>query len=1135
MAIYLMAGFFLPASAGDTITVQTFTFGSPQEGTFLFPPDTVRFEKILMYYTLKCNPAQNPACGEWDYLTYTYLFDHTGQYDSILQSHPNFTVGGLTPDSLSLAFQPAWSFHPYFEYFITYTDTLSQHQGQVGNGTQLTAIPFGTNIHQARSFLLWKASELQAAGLSAGDITNLKVFFTQLGIPMNHLTIRMAHTTVGTLDSLSWPSPPGLQEVYHRKTDFQDTGWVTFNLTTPFNWDGTSNILMEICFDNPSTGLSYKAKGETTSGFTSVLTAFGRDYALKFRDADHVDVPVQVFNDIDSAITIEFWQYGDPDIQPQSDIIFEGIDSAGNRVLNAHLPWGNGRVYWDAGNNGNSYDRIDKAANPADYEGRWNHWAFVKDVATGSMKIYLNGQLWHSGTGKNRLMNGIVKFTIGSGAHLNYFYDGMINEFRIWNIALPDSLIRDGMYRKINSSHPFWDNLKAYYRFDDAVSNCAADYSDYSNLATMYGAPEWVRIPACDLLFKSYSGQTRPNMIFEQNTYNAFVDSTLMVDSTQQNQLMVVLFDDTTQPTVPTDTLWAWPAWYHYTYDSAGQAIDSSLAGLDTTIYHVEHYYYDPPFEIVNRYELGRFITPYGIGLSLGNEGWTWIYDVTDFRPLLADSVHLKAGNWQELLDMKFVMIKGTPPRDVKDIRNVWNGSHMYNAAIENEFLYPKKFFIPPDVAQARLRINITGHGFGGNLNCSEFCPRTNTVRVNGQFKALQNLWRNDCDLNPLFPQGGTWIYDRAGWCPGSEVRPFYYDLSSNIIPGDSVEVDFDMQPGYVWNGQGSTPHYRIESQLVTYGPPNFTLDAAVSEIIAPTDWEYYRRFNPICDNAIVKIRNTGSSPLTSLDISYGPQQGNKATYHWTGNLGFLEDETVYLPPSDWGSWTGPDIFEVTVSNPNGGNDEYADNNTMRSHFLRTPLYDNDLVLWLRTNNAGYETSYMLKDENGNVLYSRSNCSSNTVYKDTFHLANGCYTLTINDSGEDGLYFFANNDGSGWARLRKMNGVIVKNFKADFGSKISQQFTTGFPMGTEEPAPESFVEVYPNPASGLFNVDVNLAETEDLDLTVYDLTGRALYHTSRPGFRQGIIEVDLKGFPAGMYLCIMHAGEFVYTGRLLVQ
>ena len=77
------------ANPGDTIVVQTFNYGTPQNAWFVFPSDTVRFEKILMKYTLKCNPAQTPACGEWDYLTYTYLYDHTGLLDSSLVHQPS--------------------------------------------------------------------------------------------------------------------------------------------------------------------------------------------------------------------------------------------------------------------------------------------------------------------------------------------------------------------------------------------------------------------------------------------------------------------------------------------------------------------------------------------------------------------------------------------------------------------------------------------------------------------------------------------------------------------------------------------------------------------------------------------------------------------------------------------------------------------------------------------------------------------------------------------------------------------------------------------------------------------------------------------------------------------------------------
>src|SRR5690242_7142726 len=84
------------AQHGDTIKVQTFTFGSEKDGWFVFPSDTIRFEKILMKYTLKCNLTGSPLCGEWDYLTYTYLFKHTGLLDSTQIIQPNYAVGGAS-------------------------------------------------------------------------------------------------------------------------------------------------------------------------------------------------------------------------------------------------------------------------------------------------------------------------------------------------------------------------------------------------------------------------------------------------------------------------------------------------------------------------------------------------------------------------------------------------------------------------------------------------------------------------------------------------------------------------------------------------------------------------------------------------------------------------------------------------------------------------------------------------------------------------------------------------------------------------------------------------------------------------------------------------------------------------------
>ena len=161
--------------------------------------------------------------------------------------------------------------------------------------------------------------------------------------------------------------------------------------------------------------------------------------ALRFNGEDYVVVPPQAWSSIEKQVTIALWAYGDSDIQPQNDVIFGAFqDPAVNdaRVAQCHLPWGNSNVYWDTGGTASGYDRINKAATPAEYEGSWQHWAFTKDADTGEQNIYLNGVLWHSGTGKTRTMTGVTAFTIGAKPNLTENYDGMVDDFRLYDRAL---------------------------------------------------------------------------------------------------------------------------------------------------------------------------------------------------------------------------------------------------------------------------------------------------------------------------------------------------------------------------------------------------------------------------------------------------------------------------------------------------------------------------------------------------------------------------------------------------------------------------------------------------------------------------------------------------------------------------
>ncbi|MBI5324206.1 MAG: hypothetical protein HZB41_02820 [Ignavibacteriae bacterium] len=452
------------------------------------------------------------------------------------------------------------------------------------------------------------------------------------------------------------------------------------------------------------------------------------------------------------------------------------------------------------------------------------------------------------------------------------------------------------------------------------------------------------------------------------------------------------------------------------------------------------------------RYELGKFKTPYGFGLNLG-DGFTWVYDVSDFRTILYDSVRIEymvpqtGTTLYEQLDLKFIMIEGTPPRDIIKIENLWYGEFRFGDALDpiDDHFEEITINLLPNVKTSKIRATVVGDGWGGSTGCAEFCSKEHRIDVDGTTRFRWNVWREDCDMNPLYPQGGTWLYNRSNWCPGAEMRTMEFELTP-FISASQVKFDYSIEP-YIYPEDGQFwPYYSLETQVVSYGLPNFTLDAELVNIVAPSTWEFYNRSNPICNEPIIIIKNNGSSHLTSLKIDYGIEEGGKAKFNWNGNLKFLEKDTISLPAYDMGELIDEvNTFEAVISNPNGGQDEYASNNKLTSIAKKVPYYFNNLILSFQTNRFPENNyHYTIKDVTGNEIYSRTGIQPNSLYKDTFSLADGCYELRfINESGYGIDFWPLRPDyGSGWIKLSNLYRDI-KSFNPDFGREIFHQFTVG--------------------------------------------------------------------------------------------
>jgi len=1124
------------ASPGDTIVVQTFTFGSPQDAWFVFPADSMRFEKIQMQYTLKCNSAQNPACGEWDYLTYTYLYDHTGKTDSSVVHQPVYLVNGNTRDSLYYSNSPTFQHNTSWQYSIVHDNTVSLNTYTSGTDTEIFAIPFGATNPVSRSQFLWKASELAASGMGAGNITGMQFYILTQGNNLKGLSIRVKATTLDSLTESTFQSD-GFTEVYKHTTQFASSGWNSLQFTTPFIWDGISNLIIEITYDNATSGIDNTIAASQIS-YNCGLYRAGSDRSAGFHDGAYISVPLNdSLQSIDSAITVSFWAYGTPEFQPQDGTCFEAIDSAGNRIFNVHLPWSNNNIYWDAGNSGSTYDRINKAAVAAEIEGKWNYWAFTKNTASGSMKIYLNGNLWHSGTGKVYPMGKMDKFTIGKGNWSgSKSYEGNMDEFAVFGAELDQTTIQSYMNKTIDASHPYYSKLFNYYHFDDGNYQSAEDATTLGNSDAQLVSVDNALKHSSDYVYGFTQTSLRPNVVFEQGVYSSHLDSVLVLDSIATIPLQIVTYTDSlNNPGVAVDTFMVWPAgFYNYMYDATGTITDSMLVNSDSLL-QLSYYNYYNYFPQVIRYELARYITPYGNSLSLGN-GWTWTFDVSDYRTLLADSVHLAAGNWQELLDMRFLMIEGTPSRDVISVQNLWNGGFNYGQTsdpIENH-LTPKQVIIPEEALNARWKSRITGHGMDTPQNCAEFCAKSHYFKVNGTQQFSRLVWRDNCDLNPLYPQGGTWVYDRANWCPGAEVWTYDFELTPFINGGDTIILDHDAQP---YTSTGGWDYYQIEDQLVTYGAPNFTLDAAIEKVLSPSTDKMWARVNPICSKPKLILKNNGSTDLTSLTITYGINGAQQSVYNWTGLLHFLDTTIVTLDSFAWAQ--GASAFTINLSNPNGGTDQYTYNNTVTTPFTYVPVMPSQFVIELKTNKSPNENSYELKDDAGNVIISKSGLSADTYYRDTVSLSVGCYEFRLKDTGEDGLTWWANTaQGSGSLRFKYASvNQIIRSFSSDFGGEIYLQFTVGLTSNTTDyvftDKPE--LKIYPNPASDECTIDFDLPERLDGTVDIIDIYGKTIRRFPFEQSVAGSFSISLLDIAKGFYFISLRTGKYNVTKKLVVN
>lgn len=121
-------------------------------------------------------------------------------------------------------------------------------------------------------------------------------------------------------------------------------------------------------------------------------------------------------------------------------------------------------------------------------------------------------------------------------------------------------------------------------------------------------------------------------------------------------------------------------------------------------------------------------------------------------------------------------------------------------------------------------------------------------------------------------------------------------------------------------------------------------------------------------------------------------------------------------------------------------------------------------------------------------------------------------------------YYYPNRFGDGTTSYAYYPHIAY-HFRANYDA-----------VGVGEMGTESNVDIFPNPANGQTNMQFSLESDEQVNIAIYDLTGKKVMDVANGAFAAGdhTVSFDVSAMDAGMYIYTMTAGEQTTSAKFNV-
>ena len=257
--------------AGQSSAVVILAVGSTSYNNYVWSPTTNVTGDASIGWTFNPNATT----------TYTLLASQTSR--ALCQTSASLTVNVNPNPTVYTSVSNATICEGTFSTLTATTDTAILGNVTLGTGTTLTAATaqptaFCNRFKQYWNQTIYTAAELQAAGLRAGNVNSITYNITTLGSGTNvtNFEIRIGTTSNTTTTSFI---TTGLSQVFGPATYAHTVGLNTVTFDTPYNWDGISNIVLDVrqvgadSTNNANTYYTATPSNMTISAVTSTAPA----------------------------------------------------------------------------------------------------------------------------------------------------------------------------------------------------------------------------------------------------------------------------------------------------------------------------------------------------------------------------------------------------------------------------------------------------------------------------------------------------------------------------------------------------------------------------------------------------------------------------------------------------------------------------------------------------------------------------------------------------------------------------------------------------------------------------------------------------------------------------------------------